>query len=122
MPPEGKLGDLAGRISASFEGEALLSTKDAFGRRWRSPHVHPERPAHTYTPTKACTHEDTPQARPQQLSSWWGHPHACVSVCACVCVCARGPMWCAHQVSVSSASVPGRKQEEEEGQKPSGPV
>lgn len=41
-------------------------------------------PPHTYTPTKACTHEDTPQARPQQLSSWWGHPHACVSVCQCV--------------------------------------
>lgn len=81
-------------------------------------------PPHTYTPTKACTHEDTPQARPQQLSSWWGHLHGCVSVCACVCVCALvGRCAAAHEVSaVSSASLPRRKQEEEEGKKPSGPL
>ena len=95
MPPEGKLGHLAGRFSASFEGEALLNTKDAFGRRWRPPHMFTRRDLHTHTrdpPTHIHTHQGmhTRGHSPGQASAaqLLVGPSACMCECVPVCACA----------------------------------
>lgn len=120
--PEGKLGDLAGCISAPTGGRGLLSMKDALWEEMAPPtcspgetctHIHVI-PPHTYTPTKACTHEDIPQARPQQ-------PARGGAICMCVCLCVRVRLYDVVPMKLLClCKLPGRKQEDEEGKKPSG--
>ena len=102
MTPKGKLRDLAGCNSASFEGEVLLSMQDA----WRGDGAHPPRTLtwrdlHTHTrmhtaldpPTHIHTHQGmhTRGHSPGQASAaqLLVGPSARVCECVCLCVCVR---------------------------------